>query len=255
MNKTILIAIPHHGTKNRIYFFQMLKEFNSFKKYNIFLHVFSTEEFNFDEFDNLTITQHIFDNNIGQILTHKHKSLFYENRNNYDYFMYCEDDVLITESIMDAFVEEQNNLPVQYICGFLRYELKENNSYKFLCDSHPCHSIHRGGYDIIKNNYILNNKEYFEPYNIHQASYVIPKNIFNNIPFEKYLSDTNNYVGILEGAASNIFFKCGLTRVIPRDKIKKLLIHHLPNTYVKKFHEFYTEESTLDENKLKEWQK
>ena len=247
---SILISIPHYGSKNRKYLFESLTELNLFKKYKLDIHIYCTDKVNFDEFDNLYITQHIFNKNIGVNLTHQHKKLFLNHINDYDYFMYLEDDVLIKESTIDSFIEEQNSLPFPFICGFLRYELKENNQYKFLCDCHPCHSVHRNGFNVVKSNYLINNKKYFEPYNIHQASYILTKNIFHEISKEKYLDEYNNYVGILEGAASNVYYNMGLIKVIPRENLDKLLIRHIPNTYVQKLNYFYTEDSTPNDIKL-----
>ena len=42
----------------------------------------------------------------------------------------------------------------------------------------------------------------------------------------------------------------GLIKVIPRENLDKLLIRHIPNTYVQKLNYFYTEDSTPNDIKL-----
>ena len=51
-----------------------------------------------------------------------HKKLFAERANDYDLFIYSEDDTLITENNIKAFLDVTRILPEHEIAGFLRYE-------------------------------------------------------------------------------------------------------------------------------------
>jgi hypothetical protein len=250
--KKVLLAVAHYGSSNRARFLQCFKEYCSFQKYEITAHLFLTEDFNCDEFRNIDIIKHIYAPSVGQMLVQKHKQTFVEERRNFDYYLYCEDDVFITENNVDTYVTIQSVLPSPFSCGFLRYEYKGDNPYKFLFDNHPVNSVHCGGTTTIKGNYIINNIPFFEVYNVHQGCYLLTQELMNKaIDSGKYLESHNYYAGgPLEGAASDVYFKCGVTKVIPRSRVSDLLVHHLPNKYVHMREDVYTEDTTPDDVKI-----
>jgi len=252
--KDILLAMAHYGSTNRNYFLSCLREYNSFKKYVLDVHLYLTEELDVSEFSNLKITQHIFDPSIGHYLTHEHKQLFAENLDLYNYFIYSEDDMLITESHMDAYVGVQLMLSTPFVCGFMRYELRKDSDYKFLIDNHPIHSCHRGGNRVVKDNYMIFSEPYFEVYNFHQAFYILPNSLMRFVLNSgRYMENDYHYAGILEGAASNIFFKCGLIKIIPRNRVSEFIVHHLSDRYANRadLAHIYTTEQTPDDEKMK----
>lgn len=252
MNK-ILLTIMNYGTTNRNYLITCLREYNSFKNYSITAHIFLTSEFDCTEFKNLNIIKHICPESLGESFVHESKPIIYENRNNFDYYIYSEDDILITKENFDSFISIQKYLPFPYVCGFLRYELLENDDYKYLIDNHPTHSCHRHGNCSIKQNYTINNDVYFEPYNIHQACHVLTNDHIKYLSKNhlKYFEKKSNYAGMREGCASDIYVHFGLIKVIPKnEKIKNLLIHHLPNKYVNENRSLYNKNSTPNEIKL-----
>jgi hypothetical protein len=59
----------------------------------------------------------------------------------------------------------------------------------------------------------------------------------------------------LESAASDVYFNCGIIKVYPRNRVSELLVHHLPDKYVKMLPDVYTEEATPDDTKLMSLQK
>ncbi len=250
--KTILLAITHYGTSNREYFLKCLREYNSFKNYLITAHILLTNDLDCSEFKNIKIEKHILPESLKHWFVHETKPIMYENRNNFDYFIYCEDDVLITEENFESFAFTQKNLPLPYICGFLRYELLNNDDYKYLFDNHPIHSQHRKGNVPIKQTHTINGLEYIEPYNPHQGCHIL------TLELMKYLEDKSPiyfekkpiYVGILEGCASDIYYNCGLTKIIPKNNISKFLVHHLPNKYVNTQPQYYNKDTTPNEVKI-----
>ena len=54
-----------------------------------------------------------------------YKTIFGERMSQYDLFIYSEDDTLITERNIDAFVKVTKILPEEYIAGFIRHEISE----------------------------------------------------------------------------------------------------------------------------------
>lgn len=230
-----------------------LSSYNAFKNYEITINLYLTEDINCDEFCNLNIHKHIFDYDIKSYLGVQHKQLFIDNINNYDYFIYTEEDILITEENIDTYILVQKELPIPFICGFLVYELKNNDDYLYLIENHPMHAATRGGYGIIKTKYQIDNQEYFEPYNIHSACYIIDKDLLQLIltyKYKEYIENINNYAGILEGACTNIYYKTGLIKIIPKKYINQLLVHHMGNEYVTSQKDVYTKETTPNPEKF-----
>jgi hypothetical protein len=250
--KTILLAIAHYGTSNRQYLLRCLKEYNSYQKYEIECHLQVTDPTDIDlrGLDNIKFSVVRYPEDAGQSLVMKHRRLFETTEGDFDYYVYAEDDILITEATFDHWAAEQRQMPPGFACGVLRYEQKTGSDYKYLFDTHETHSVHRGGRTIFKDAYIINDKKYLEPYNIHQGCYMLTNDMLKRVlESGKYLEEGNHYVGLLEGGASDVYYKCGLTRVLPAQGIGQFLVHHSCNKYVHKLPDFYTEASTLNEVK------
>ena len=160
-----------------------------------------TEDIDCSEFSNLKIEKHIYPASLGEQLSQEFKPTFYENRGKFDYYIYYEDDVLMTKEVFNTFVSIQDTLSLPYVCGFLRYELKEGEDYKYLIDNHPKHSCHRGGKTIIKSNHIINGEPYLEVYNIHHGGHVLTKEALDYITRNNsvYFQKIGHYAGVREG--------------------------------------------------------
>lgn len=249
--KKIIVALAHFGSSNREYFLKCLKAYNDFTGYHLDIHLYLTEDINCKEFSNLAITKHLYDRSIGKMLPNQHKALFNGVRGEYDYYLYCEDDVLITEANVVACCSALEELPLPYACGFLRYEHKEGSDYKYLIDCHPAHSCHRRGTVVIKSNYSFNGVHCFETYNMHQGSYLLSRKLFDVVVDSgNYLEPDRRYTDLLESAASDVYYCCGIVKVYPRERVNELLVHHLADKYVKMLPDVYTEDATPDNNKL-----
>jgi len=252
---TILVCIPNYGTSNRDYLKRTLSEYASFTHYQLDIHLLLTDEIDVSEFTSLKITKHFYPKEIGHFLTHTHKQIFTQNIEKFDYFLYIEDDILLKEVSIDVFMECSKILPENMVCGFLRYEFKPNSEYTYLIDCHPEHSVHRGGgRQIIRTNYKINDIDYLELHNVHQGCSLLSRNqLLKVIGSGFYFLDHRHggYAGILESAASDIYWRGTIIKVTPRNKINELLIHHLPNKYVNMLPDVYREDIVPDNNKLK----
>jgi len=250
----VLVCIPNYGTGNREYLNITLSEYSTYKNQELEIHLLLTDEIDLSEFSTLKIIKHFYPKELGHFLTHTHKQIFTQNLELFDYFLYIEDDILLKESSVDLFMENINILPHNMVLGFLRYEYKKDSDYMYLIDCHPEHSVHRGGKQIIRTNYTIGESDYFELYNVHQGCYLLSRNqLILAIKSGWYFHDHRygRYAGILEYAASDVYWRCGIIKVTPRNKINELLIHHLPNKYVNWLPDVYREDNVPDTNKLK----
>lgn len=251
----ILVCIPNYGTGNREHLKRTLLEYSAYQNHQFEIHLLLTDEIDVSEFTSLKIIKHFFPSDIGHFLTHTHKQIFTQNIELFDYFLYIEDDILLRECSVDLFMEEAKILPSNFVCGFLRYEYKKDDEeYCYLIDCHPEHSIHRRGNGIIRTNYQIAGNDYLELHNVHQGCYLLSREqllfvIKGGLYFHDHRS--GGYAGILESAASDVYFRCGIVKVTPRNKINNLLIHHLPNKYVNMLPDVYRDDIVPDNNKLK----
>lgn len=271
----VLVVIANYGNKQIQYLKRVLQEYNRFKKYKINVILLNTEYVKDLKYSRLGIRQEIFDKSLGYWLAHKHKKFIFENKDKFDIFIYSENDILITEKNLDVFVTHSKNLEnTNYVPGFLRYEAKGNDADKYLIDCHPKHTASRIRlYSVIKNiigvipsrillkihlhptirqfNIMANKKKYFEVQNVHQGSYLLTaKQLQTVLQSGNYFDETHNYAGIREGAASNVYVRCGVVKVLSVDDLQNSLIHHLPDKYAAS-HPTYAKKQALTLHQLR----
>ena len=68
-------------------------------------------------------------------LVFAHRQLFIDNLHNYDLFLYTENDILITQQNIEAFLNISKVLPEDQVLGFVRYEVNQKNEI-LLTDIH-----------------------------------------------------------------------------------------------------------------------
>lgn len=161
----------------------------------------------------------------------------------YDYVLYTEDDLLITEAAVKEVIGLQNVLDQYesedgkaYVAGFIRYERKKDGSIIYI-DMHPAHSVHRGGKGTVKDRFKFVDKvgyeiEAFEPWNIHSGCWLLSVEnvrwLIKNGKFITKPTEERKYCGPLESAATEIYFD--FTRVYPND-VSVIAIEHMHNKY------------------------
>ena len=121
----ILVAIANFGIKNIKYLERLLIEYRSINKYQIEIVVLSNIEK--DLGPDVEVLVGLPAKNPWS-LPFGHKKLFADRMENYDLFIYSEDDTLITERSIDAFIEVTRILPKEFIAGFIRYEISESGN-------------------------------------------------------------------------------------------------------------------------------
>ena len=118
----ILIAIANYGTKNARYLEKVLDEYRSMTRFPLDIVVLSNIPKDLGPGVEVIVGLPTKD---PWSLPFGHKALFAERMQQYDLFIYSEDDTLITERNIDAFITMTKILPEKYIAGFLRYEISE----------------------------------------------------------------------------------------------------------------------------------
>jgi hypothetical protein len=171
------------------------------------------------------------------VLTWFSRDLLYKQRNNYDIFMYIEDDILVPYKAITYWLEYSNKcIEMNYNLGFVRIEIE--NGEEYITD------LVRTQLDTIVtlNNrlYCVNNK------NPYCAFWIYNKNEFNAFANSKYYSlDAYNlnthkefYYMIREVSAFGLhskvcnWYKNTLIPIVNNKLIEDCKIYHMPNNYI-----------------------
>src|SRR5208337_183549 len=115
----ILVTIASWGTKNDQYLSRLIREYGSMS-FDVDVMVLS----NLPKSVGPGASVHLVDlkGNEPWSFPFAHKKIFAEHLNDYDLFIYSEDDTLITESNIRAFLKACTVLERNEIPGFLRFE-------------------------------------------------------------------------------------------------------------------------------------
>lgn len=156
-----------------------------------------------------------------------HKQVFVNRIDDYDLFVYSEDDILITENNIEAFLRVSAVLPDNEMVGFFRFE-KDKDGKVFYPDVHWCYhwdarSVRpRGGYT-----FAFHSNEHAGCYALtrHQLQTAIRSGGFLVGPHQ-------GKHHVRETAATDPYTQCGFTKLICISHLNEFLVHHLPNKYV-----------------------
>lgn len=164
-------------------------------------------------------------------LTWKCRDLLREQRNDYDVFMYIEDDILVPCKAIDYWLEYHEPLIHKgYNLGFVRIEIDEQGE-EYITDLHGERLDTLG---LLENNvYCVNNK------NPYCAFWIYDKHEFNRFVDSKYydIRHIPDY-GVREMSAiglhgiTNYWYKNTLIPVIDGKLHCDCRVYHTPNNYV-----------------------
>lgn len=221
----ILVAIANHGTKHQEYLDALLREYRSMP-YQVDFIVLSNIPKELGPDVRVVVGCPWKD---PWALPFPHKKMFAEKSGEYDLFIYSEDDTLIRQSNIQAFLTATEVLPEDRIAGFMRYEVdaagQRNYSTVHLHFHWVPNSVERFG------------AQTFARFtNDHSACYLLTrKQLKKAIASGGYLVEPHmeNY-DLLVSAATDPYTQCGFRKVICVSDIEDSLVHHLPNQYLGK---------------------
>lgn len=218
----ILVALASYGTSNDRYLERLIHEYRSMP-FEIDIVVVS----NLDK-SALGVQCRVgIPNKNPWSLPFAHKKLFAERADKYDLFIYSEDDILITEENLRAFMDVTAALQPDEIAGFLRIEegAKGEQSYPDIHENFhwdPTSVRSRGRYILA----------HFT--NEHAACYVLTRaQLGMAIRSGGFMVDPHEEkYDLLCTAATDPYTQCGLKKFIPVSHIDNFTVHHLSNKYV-----------------------
>jgi 2-polyprenyl-3-methyl-5-hydroxy-6-metoxy-1,4-benzoquinol methylase len=155
-----------------------------------------------------------------------HKPVFAQRVEQYDLFIYTEDDIGISERQIRAFLKATSELQPDEIAGFLRYEVDKTGTWVL---TEPWGRYHwkpdsvrrRGSYTVAE---FTNEHAGFYMLNRAQLRRAIASGGFLRRPYR-------GRYGWPETAATDPYTGCGFRKVICISALRDFLVHHMPNRY------------------------
>ena len=222
----ILVAISSYGASQDKYLIELVKEYRSMP---LDLDIVVMSNVQKEVAPGIEVVVGLPDPKDGWSLVYAHKTLFAERLAKYDLFIHTENDILITESHIRAFLKLSAALRDDEIPGFLRYEVGPAGEINFP-DVHA--SFHWDGQSVVKRGeYTL---AYFT--NEQAACYMLTQDQLRRA------IDSRGYVvpphfgryGVCESAATDPYTQCGFKKLVCISHLDNFLVHHMSNKYVKK---------------------
>lgn len=153
-----------------------------------------------------------------------------ERLDEFDLFIYTENDILITKENIEAFLNISPVLGKNRVCGFMRFEL-DHRRLRYYTDVH-------GGWKWDPKSVIKIGKYVFAKFaNLHQGCFVLTNEQMRlAISSGGFLTPPhkNGQYGLLESAATDVYSQCRLSKYLCISNLNDFLVHHMPNNYVGK---------------------
>ncbi|NBL64832.1 hypothetical protein GV828_06415 [Flavobacterium sp. NST-5] len=242
--KKILAVLVNYGDEQLNYLKQVVDELKSFKKYKVTIIVHSNIDLDIELIDKVNIYQ-LED---YQLLPLTCRKTIWENRNDYELFIYGENDHLFLEKHIDKHLEYTAILPKNKIPGLIQFEEKDGYYY------YPAyHADFDWDFKSVK---VYDNKIFAHFNNVHQASFILTKqqllNIGSKINFVALVNEKTflatlkrklkkrlgfklereNKYSVKCKVNTDIYLYGGMEKLICISEFKDNIIHHLPNLYV-----------------------
>jgi len=219
----ILAAIANHGTGNRQYLDRLIAEYHAMPWPVDVVIVSNVPK---DLGPRVEVRVGVPAKNPWS-LPFAHRALFNERKNDYDLFIYSEDDTLVRAANIRAFLDATAVLAPDEIAGFMRTETDPSGNVAV--------STAHGGFRWDPAGIITRGGLVFAPYtNEHAACYLATRDhIARAVESGGFLVEP--YEGrydMLCTAATDIYTRCGLKRYVCISRLTDFLLPHLPNKYV-----------------------
>ena len=223
MKKNKLLAVlVNYGEDQISYLEQVVRELKSFKKYEVSIIVNSNIPLEIEG-----ITQvNVIELSDYQLLPLTCRQVIWDHKDDFDIFLFGENDHLFKEHHIDKHLEYYEFIPKDRITGLIQYE--ENTVGKY----YPAyHANYDWDFDSVEH---YGGKMFAHFTNIHQATFILNKEQLHTIG---KLHDFTNFFGQSHYSVkckvnTDIYQFCGMKKLICISDFGDNLIHHLPNLYI-----------------------
>lgn len=244
-NLKLLAVLVNYGTEQLEYLRQVVISLKSFKKYDVKIIVNSNIHLNIKEIDVVNVLK-LDDYKMLPLTCRK---VVWENRHDFDVFVYGENDHLFIENHIDKHIEYTKILPKNRIPGLMQYEQSDTEIF---------YPAYHGPFDWnYKSVEVFENKKFARFGNLHQASFILTKAQLDKVSFKfdftKSVIDKESFFNKLKRrlvrcleikvkgpifydslckTCTDVYQYGGMKKVICISEFEESLIHHLPNLYI-----------------------
>ena len=220
--KRILAVLVNYGEEQLSYLEQVVSTLKSFTKYEVTVVINSNIPLEIQGIDLVNVVE--LEN--YQLLPLTCKQVLWHYRDEFDIFLFGENDHLFLEHHIDRYLEYVDILPENRIAGLIQYE--ENKTEKH----YPAYHAH---YDWDYNSVEEHGGKKFAHFtNVHQATFILTKGQLLKIgemyDFTQFFGHSGYSVKCKVN--TDIYQFCGMKKMICISDFEDNLIHHLPNIYI-----------------------
>ncbi len=220
--KKVLAVLVNYGESQLQHLEEVVKSLKSFEKYHVSVVVNSNIPLDIEGIDHVNVIQ-LED---YQLLPLTCKQVLWHYRDEFDVFIFGENDHLFLEHHLDRYLEYTSILPNNRIAGLIQYEENETGRY------YPAyHAYYDWDYNSIEE---YGGKKFAHFTNIHQATFIITKDQLHKIgkqyDFTQFFGQSHYSVKCKVN--TDIYQFCGMKKMICISEFEDNLIHHLPNIYI-----------------------
>jgi len=219
----ILVAIANYGTKNRLYAEQLIDNFRSFES-DVDIVVLSEAAKDFGS--DVEVRVGLPTSNPWS-LPFAHRPLFVERQDDYDVFIYTEDDTEILEHHVESFLDVTRQLPEQMLAGFIRYEIGPDGKSYYS-------TVHAHYHWDVGTVFRIGERVFSRYTNDHSACFVLTRQqLARCIESGGFVVEPHEGAyDMLCSAATDPYTRCGFTKVLCISHIADFSLHHLPDVYL-----------------------
>lgn len=224
MLKRILVGITNFGTYHDDYLRRLLSEYLSMGL-SLKVLVFSDRWKNLDGFGTVVVKEVAQDT---LSLTWAHRERFAQHAEEFDYFLYSEDDILITKQNVEAWIAANDALgDCGKVPGFFVKEVGLGSRVNYPQGHSP---FHWNGFTER-----IDGRVFAKHTNVHSACTMLSrKQLRIAIDSGKYVAPAHGEgrYAVRELACSGPFVECGLEKVIEVTHFDDFCVQHLPASYI-----------------------
>lgn len=218
-----LAVLVNYGSEQLQYLEQVVKELKSLQKYKVFVIVNSNIPLDIEGIDLVNKIQ--LDD--YELLPMTCRQVIWNHKDDFDVFLFGENDHLFKEHHIDKHLEYTSFLPKNRITGLIQYE--ENLTGRY-------YPAYHGHYDWDYNSVEeYGDKKFAHFTNLHQATFILTKEQLHAIGDKFDFTQFFESSGYSEKCKVNtdIYQFGDWKKLICISDFENNLIHHLPNIYIK----------------------
>ncbi|WP_327214181.1 class I SAM-dependent methyltransferase [Roseivivax lentus] len=220
----ILVAIANYGDSNTSYVQTLIDTYRGFSRYQVDIVILSNVDKNFGT--SIEVAVGLPTSNPWS-LPFAHRQIFADRQDDYDVFIYSEDDTHILETHVENYLGAEAVLPPDHVAGFMRHEIDASGAWHY--------STVHATYHWDPSSVLLAGGEVFANFtNEHSAAYILSRDKLKRcIASGGFLVQPHSgRYDMLCSAATDPYTRCGLKKVINVSRLSDFSLHHLPNKYI-----------------------